>query len=204
MLIAYILISIFISTGMYAITGLLLGIKADEVLIFAGPKIIRFQVINIPLSIGILPISGHVRFNEDVLKSMPTYTYLILVLSMPLLFLLLGLLMVFDFRQGIDIWLSGFVQPIIGAWSPSTVGVALITRAFQLHGVEGLGVVMLKMSAFNLIPLPCFNGGLVIGRLFRIPEKAYNLAGVFIFLLMWLGIFFWLYALYCWYMLPHA
>lgn len=106
----------------------LLKIKAFEVSIFVGPKLIKWKRNDVDFSIRLIPVGAYVRFSEvdeqgyvvesddpALLVNQPRFKRLLVSLAGPLVNLILGIAIFFAM-----FWATGFVSADIGKAIPKT------------------------------------------------------------------------------------
>lgn len=159
--------------GFYAVARVV-GLTVSEVSLGMGPLLLRRVVGGVTLQLRLLPFAGHVKFPtpegveedpdaEPVEPPAPLRcaavgiggSGLLVVLSV----LLLGL------GRGWREFVDGFGQLVVGVVSP-TRAVELCTALLDLL-VEaplhvGFGVVLAKLAAANLMPIPPLSGGEIV------------------------------------------
>jgi hypothetical protein len=71
LIILAIFIPMFLFTVVQAIVGKLIGAVIDEIGIFIGPSIFKFNVGNLKISVNYVPTGSYVKFTDDFEKLAP-------------------------------------------------------------------------------------------------------------------------------------
>lgn len=160
-----------------ALCGVAFGVTVRELSLGLGPK--AFSIGR--LTFRALPFGGSVRFKDsreealdasDMHGALDGRSLLVqIVIGLSGCLVLLALAIVVLQAEGVQAFLSGFVEIVTGALSPMDKAQALLAHAHQrLAGAPFLvvlGLVAAKLAAFNLLPLPAANGGYVIAMIAR-------------------------------------
>jgi len=192
---------VVVHTGAMALVGWRVGATVEEVSFFFGWILIRFRYRGVSYRVGVIPMGGSVRFKGDRDKPKSTEEILFAADMEPPGFCdLHPLKRVVIAASGcaalltmaalcLGLWASvrslgrGFVQLIpFAPWTPAWVpeGKELAGHFVSLfrHGPfrVALGVLAVKLTAFNLLPLPPLNGGMIVTYLLgwrkELPENA--------------------------------
>jgi membrane-associated protease RseP (regulator of RpoE activity) len=207
-------VAVHIST--MAVVGWRLGATVKEVSLFFSPVVIRFRYRGVNYQLGILPLGGSVRFKDDQDKPKGSEELLFAAdMEVPGLsdlhplkraaipaagcaaLIVLGALCLGPWASVRSLG-RGFLQLMPAApWTPAWVpgGRALANRFVSLFRGGpfrvALGVLAAKQAAFNLLPLPPLNGGVIVislaGWKKRLPEMAEimaNYVGIFFAILL--------------------
>jgi len=148
----------------HILAGLLAGERIEEVSFFYGKILFRIKTRIFPIAIGTIPTGGSVNFGlEFQNRSLPTRWFVIV--SGPLAVLLTSAV-VLRCDLAVVAFVSGFEQIFQGAFSPLVNGQRLVHQFFQTSlntsPLIAYGIFAAKVSAFNLLPIPSFNGGRII------------------------------------------
>jgi membrane-associated protease RseP (regulator of RpoE activity) len=189
--------------GAMALVGWRVGATVEEVSFFFGSALIRFRYRGVSYRVGVIATGGFVRFKGDRDKPKGSEEIMFAAdIEPPGLLDLHPLKRVVIAASGcgalltlaalcLGPWASvrslgrGFVQlSPFAQWTPAWVpeGKELAGRFVSLfrHGPfrVALGVLAAKFAAFNLLPLPPLNGGLIVADLLgwrkRLPENVSN------------------------------
>ena len=105
--------------------------------------------------------------------------------------------------EGWRSFVNGFAQIVTGTFRPESAGAQLVEgylRAVETQGaLDAIGIVAAKLAAFNLLPVPIFEGGLALGELLRKPgPRAIRVTpAIQIGIALWVMLAVtWLYAIY--------
>lgn len=176
-LLSAVVLCVLLHMFVIALCGAAFGVTVREISLGLGPK--AFSIGN--FTFRALPFGGSVRFKdsrEEELdasdmhgaldgRSLPVQ----IVIGLSGCLALLALAIVALQADGVQAFLTGFVEIVTGALSPMDKAQALLAQAEQrLTGapfVAVLGLVAAKLAAFNLLPLPAANGGYVIAMIGR-------------------------------------
>lgn len=152
-----------------ALVGRLFGIPIRHISYGLGPKILSIGI----LAFRLLPFGGYVQFLDtraegvlddsppNAFNHQPTVTQLIVLLSGPVT--LLSVSTAISPEHGVQYFINGFHQIIIGAVFPFTSGQELLHALFTVAGKNSywsiFAIFGAKMAALNLLPFSVFNGG---------------------------------------------
>ena len=195
-----------------ALMGWLLGATVEEVSLFFGPNIIKFRYRGVNYRIGMIPMGGSVRFKGEQDKpkrteeirfaadmDTPGFTDLhplkrVAIAAAGCVALVVLGAICMGTGASIRSLGRGFFQAIpFAPWTPAWVPggreladrfvALLLKRPFRV----ALGVLAVKVTAFNLLPLPTLNGGAIVTYLAfwrkRPPERfstAFTFVGILV------------------------
>lgn len=180
----------------------LAGASISEIGIFIGPTLFKINIRGVALKLNLLPTGSYVKYDADEpdrrratrskrLEDLNPLTRAVIA-SAGCLALLLVAVVYLGPSAAIRHTVSGFSQIISGTLSPLEHGARLLQLLYQFASTmplpATLGLVASKEAAFNLLPLPVFNGGDIILNLInlvkRIPDLVIERLNMFGFLLM--------------------
>lgn len=151
----------------HVLAARLAGLKIEKVNLFLV-TIFKFQTPFFPVEIGILPTGGSVKFAEGFQNLALPFKWLI-TLSGPFL-VAISALIGLSFAALLPAFVSGFEQAIGGAISPVAYGAPLIQKFYREYVATSLfaayGLLAIKLTAYNLLPIPGLNGGQLLTSLF--------------------------------------
>jgi membrane-associated protease RseP (regulator of RpoE activity) len=179
--------AVSVHVGTMALVGMRLGVPVQEVTLFYGNAWLRFRHRGVDYRIGWIPLGGVVRFQSHRAGSVdPEKVLFAADLDPPGLNDLHPLERAFIAASGCLTLIAlsvlclgplagvrsvgrGFVQLIpFAPWTPAWVpsGKDLVSRFLALLRSGpfrvALGVLAAKVAALNLLPLPPFNGGVIV------------------------------------------
>jgi membrane-associated protease RseP (regulator of RpoE activity) len=167
-------IAMLVHTAGLAVAGRMLGAGILEIGIFVGPALFKTNIRGLDFRLNLLPIGSYVKYQDARSepasrgKSLQDFHPLIraLIASAGSIALLLVAAICLGPTAAFQHTVSGFVQIISGAFSPSAIGAGLLQLLYQFVSTESLpatlGLVATKETAFNLLPIPILNGGDII------------------------------------------
>lgn len=175
MLLLKLWVATFISTLAFCastvVVARMLGARVREAKVFVGPPILRFSIAGVAVHVGALPFpGGFVAFAPAEDEADPARTHFhalsrarrAAILGLPWVAIALGCIAVLGAERGLGAIGRGVSQLVLGALSPAETGAALIARLVALAETEPpwvLGaLVITKVVAFNLLPLPNLAG----------------------------------------------
>lgn len=157
--------------------GAVSGGRIERIGLFFGPPLLSTTINTVEVKIGGIPTGGYVAFEGMDLdvprehsryRQLPLFSRLLVSVGGPLALVAVSCLLLGGDR-GWSSFTSGFPQIILGSIAPLTTGQKLLSQYFALlRGANFfvLGLMMAKMAAFNLLPVPTLNGGAFLLELF--------------------------------------
>jgi membrane-associated protease RseP (regulator of RpoE activity) len=183
-----------------AAAGWGVGVTIREFSLGFGPAVFRSGIFRL----GAIPLGGYVRFRDSSTEAVPAHemetafdgrsTAEQVFIAAAGCAVLLLVAVATPGADGLQAFVSGFRQAIAGAVSP--LGEAQVLLRDATSFVRGasftvlLGVAAAKLAAINLLPLPVFNGGVVIAVLARrhlAGDKWWPPGATTFFLWVWLA-----------------
>jgi membrane-associated protease RseP (regulator of RpoE activity) len=144
-----------------AIVGRLLRHSIEEVKLFNGPTLLRFQWKGTAYRLGCLPIGNSTKFGSEY-DSSPIGRKLPVILSGCTALFLLSIVCV-SLDPAWKALVSGFEQIVMGALHPREQGQEYIRGVLEFLEsqpfVTILGYTAAKVCAMNLLPYPPLSGG---------------------------------------------
>jgi len=176
-LLSAVVLCVLLHMFVIALCGAAFGVTVREISLGLGPK--AFSIGN--FTFRAFPFGGSVRFKDsreeeldadDMRGALDDRSLLVqIVIGLSGCLALLALAIVALQAEGVQAFLNGFVEIVMGAVSPMDKAQALLAQAQQrltaAPFVTVLGLVAAKLAAFNLLPLPAANGGFVIAMIAR-------------------------------------
>jgi membrane-associated protease RseP (regulator of RpoE activity) len=148
-------------TGM-AVTGAFLGATPTVFKLFLGPTLLRKRIGSVRYELGALPCGGFLQFRReqddvDVLLTIHPLKRALVACAGCVLLVVFGLAL----GGELESFSSAFGQFARGAFAPTTIGASMLIKYLVLLDIaplRALGVLAMKLAAWNLIPLPSLNG----------------------------------------------
>lgn len=199
--ILYIILAIFLLMFLFtivqSIVGKLLGAIIDEIGIFLGPSIFKFNVGNLKISLNYIPTGSYVKFTDDFEKLAPIRKLLISISG--LLFYLVIAVLCLGLNETFRHTINAYQQVFFGIISPVSVGAKYVEMLAQIMTQQsfltGIGILTAKMLAISAIPLGTFTGGSVFTYLLELigfkSQKLNERFGI-------IGLLFWLIIIIPW------
>lgn len=176
-LVIAVLVCVAIHLLVIAAAGRRVGVTIREFSLGFGPAVFRSGTFRL----GAIPLGGYVRFRDSRAETVPAHemetafdgrsTVEQVFIAAAGCAVLLLIAVATPGADGLQAFINGFRQAIAGAVSP--LGEAQVLLRDATSFVRGasfpvlLGGVAAKAAAINLLPLPAFNGGVVIAVLAR-------------------------------------
>ena len=206
--VSHVVAMIFHTSGLF-LAGRLAGATISEVGIFTGPEIMKIEVYGLPFRLNLFPLGSYIKFDADQSpargKRLDEINPLIraLIAASGCIALLALAAISLGPRATLHQTVTGFSQIVSGGLSPIANGTRLLQRLWQFAATEPLlatvGLVASKEAAFNLLPLPVFNGGDIILNLVTLVKPIssslrdkLNIVGLLLMIVIWIS---WLAAL---------
>lgn len=144
------------------------GVRIIKMTLGVGPKLFKrgkFEITPLPLAASVSMLdtraSGDVSEREHAYDHRPRLVRVSIQLSGPIAILLAAIAL--RGSAGWTSFLRGFEQLLSGAIAPASRGVELVDGYTQLAEKTGfvaaLGVLLAKLAAANLLPIPIVGGG---------------------------------------------
>jgi membrane-associated protease RseP (regulator of RpoE activity) len=189
-----------------ALAGRLAGAAVEELALFLGPPLLRFEVRGVTLRLNLLPLGSYVKFADRsdrpeargrFLRELPPLTRAAIAASGCLTLLALAALCLGPSAAAQKL-LSGFGQVVAGPLRPFSTGarlLSLLAEFARTHPFAAtLGLVAAKMTALNLLPVPTLNGADILFNLaelfLKIPaslKSVLNPVGLLLVLACWVS-----------------
>jgi membrane-associated protease RseP (regulator of RpoE activity) len=159
------------------------------------------------IEVGLIPWGAWVRMYdnrehaadipvENAYDRKPRVVRALAMLSGPLAMLLFGLTLTGE--AGLASFAHGFFQVFEGALAPHTTGAGMVLGLLERFATAGViaafGTLLLKLAAFNLLPIPTLCGGVALLELFgpspRLAmreewREKFQQLGLFVLLPLW-------------------
>jgi membrane-associated protease RseP (regulator of RpoE activity) len=193
-----ILIAIIIHVFTMAFAGWFVGAQVQEVSLFFGPRLLRYNFRGTWFNIHYIPMGGSVKLDDNFQRIHPLKRIFTASAGCIGLFLLAA--GVFGFSGAYTKIVSGFTQITNGALSPRSVAPDLLVALYSFLKANSVlacvGLVASKFAAANLLPIPMLNGGdimlSIIGIIKPVPDKAREY-------ILQLGLIILLALYFCWF-----
>ncbi|MCP4643652.1 MAG: hypothetical protein GY851_24605 [bacterium] len=157
-------VNVVVHTLSMAAAARLAGQPVEKIGIFTGPRIRRINVGNVVLDVNSIPITGSVRFGGDLQTIHPLKLALISFGGNLTLFILAAVAL--GPSEALHKFLMGFPQIVSGAIAPHSSGTSLLVALQEFASANPfaavLGLAASKMAAWNLLPIPNLNGGVIV------------------------------------------
>ena len=167
-------LSILIHTVGSYVFVILLKEKIEEVKLFSGPDLLKYEVRDIVYRLGLIPFGGYVKIENDPDNPPSLFSKLLLILAGSI-FLLTVAIILMPAGEVIDMFQSGFLQITWGAVSPLGKGQEYLGQAWSYlnsapfpHMVAAIGA---KSATFNLLPIVPSSGGMIIYDILQRSKK---------------------------------
>jgi membrane-associated protease RseP (regulator of RpoE activity) len=188
--VAAIWLCVLVHVGVMALVGWQVGVTVEEVSFFFGPTLFRLRYRGVSYRVGAIPMGGFVKFKgergnntdpEQILfaadmeppgfRDLHPLKQSLISASGCVALLALAALCLGPWAA-VRSLSRGFVQLIpFAPWTPAWVpgGRELVGRLMALFQQGpfrvALGVMAAKLAAFNLLPLPPSNGGMILASM---------------------------------------
>lgn len=171
--------------GALALRSIGIGVPRIDLGVWA-PKI-RFAIAGSDISLSPWMLSGSSTFKDfgnadlygdcpgKLLSSFGRIVRALLALVGPLAVLAIALL--FAGWEALLAFGSGFAQVVVGALHPFSHAQAYLAAFVNVAAqspVSSIGIVLAKLAAFSLLPIPPLSGGRALIELFRPRDSAYG------------------------------
>lgn len=160
-LVLAILVSIIIHVFSMAFAGWFVGAQVQEVSLFFGPRLLRYNFRGTWFNIHYIPMGGSVKLDDNFQRMHPVKRIFTASAGCIGLFLLAA--GEFGVSGAYTKIVNGFAQITTGAFYPRTVGPGLLVTLFNFLNANSVlacvGLVASKFAAGNLLPIPMLNGG---------------------------------------------
>jgi hypothetical protein len=153
--------------GVHAIVGRMLELPLTAIILGVGPTLLHFRLLGIETSIKPIPLTADVTFGTagqpDALENAPWYKKAALSAGG-----LLGVFAVAFNFLGQESWpliwqTWAQVLDIFRQWGgPLGLADATARQAHDAGIMSALGLVIAKLTEYNALPLPSFNGGRIL------------------------------------------
>jgi len=171
-------------TAALSVTGSLAGLVITDVGLFMGPTLFQIKIRGLNIKFNLLPLGSYVTFDDQKRSGKKRVEDLhplirAFVGGSGSIALVVAGFVCLGFSAGLHHLVSGFGQVVLGALRPFAKGAHLWSLLYQFMNTSPLfvtfGLIATKEAAFNLLPLPLFNGGDIIINLIsfvkRIPDS---------------------------------
>jgi membrane-associated protease RseP (regulator of RpoE activity) len=171
-------LTILIHISGMAAAGLLVRAPLEEISFFIGPRLLGLTLRGVAFNVRLIPNGGFVRFGEEGFQALSAARRLVIACSGELSLVLVAMA-AFGAGEGAEKFLGGFRQVVAGAFSPLALGSEYLLALYEFARANPFwlvaGLLAAKVAAFNLLPVPTLNGGVI---LLTLAERFLSLFGV--------------------------
>jgi membrane-associated protease RseP (regulator of RpoE activity) len=154
----------------FAMCGALFGAALEEISIFVGPKLLSKKIRGIEFSLRLLPLGSFAKFETTSFQRRHPLQKAVIIASGCAFHLVLAAV-ILGADSATELFLNGFVQIVSGALLPLERGALLAQKAMafamQNDYLIVFAAVAAKSAAWNLLPVPPFNGGQILQLLLQ-------------------------------------